>query len=115
MAWYGKQTQWDEPHGYDNPEIPSLALQSWFSDVIKTYPPMNGPLRSDDFDDLKVTDFSLGRSVIYAAFAWSEAEDAYKHVKNLAAMHGVGFFDASGDEADIFVPKLKGELEKTQD
>src|SRR5262249_2766257 len=58
----------------------------------------------------KVTDYSFGRSVIYASFAWSEAESAYKEVKELAARHGVGFFDASGDEGDIWWPVSEWKL-----
>ena len=101
MAWYNKQTDWDESHDYNNPENPSPALRSWFRDITKTFPPMNGPLASDNPDDPKVTDYSLGPSVIYAAFAWSEAKAARKRVKELAAKHKVGFFDVSSDEGEI--------------
>ncbi len=65
---------------------------------------MNGPLASDDPDDPKVTDYSLARSVIYGAFAWSQATAAYKAVKELAAKYEVGFFDLSGKEGDIWWP-----------
>ena len=114
LAWYEKQAEWQESHGYNNPDVPSPALTKWFREIIKTFPPMNGPLAGDDPDDPKVTDYSLGRSVIYGAFAWSEAEAAYKHVKELAAKHGVGFFDASGEDGAIWWPvegwKLCGSL-----
>lgn len=112
MEWYEKQTEWAESHGYNNPEIPAPALQAWFRDLIKTFPPMNGPLASDDPDDPKVTDYSLGRSVIYGAFAWSEAEAARKLVKELAAKHGVGFFDVSAEGGDIWFPTAAGKLER---
>ena len=104
LAWYETQTEWQESHGYNNPDIPAPALIRWFREIITTFPPMNGPLASDDPDDPKVTDYSLGRSVIYAAFAWSEAETAFKHVKELAAKHGIGFFDVSGEDGDIWWP-----------
>src|SRR5262249_6736223 len=79
-------------------------LKEWFRETIAVFPPMNGPLASDDPDDPNVTDYSLGRSVIYGAFAWSEAEAAYKHVRDSAAKHGVGFFDVSVDHSDIWWP-----------
>jgi hypothetical protein len=104
LAWYEKQSEWQESHGYNNPDIPAPALKKWFREIIQAFPPMNGPLASDDPDDPKVTDYSLGRSVIYGAFAWSEAEAAYKHVKELAAKHEVGFFDISGEHGDIWWP-----------
>jgi hypothetical protein len=112
MAWYEKQTEWSESHGYNNLEIPAPALRAWFQDLIKNFPPMNGPLASDDPDNPKVTDYSLGRSVIYGAFAWSEAEAAHKHVKELAAKHGVGFFDVSAEAGDIWFPTESGKLER---
>ena len=112
MGWYEKQTEWAESHGYNNPETPAPALQAWFRDIIKTFPPMNGPLASDDPDDPKVTDYSLGRSVIYGAFAWSEAEAAHQLAKELAAKHGVGFFDVSAEAGDVWFPANSGKLER---
>ncbi len=111
LDWYATQTQWQESHGYNNPDIPSPTLQAWFRDMIKSFPPMNGPLASEDPDDPKVTDYSLGRAVIYGAFAWSEAEVARQVVKHLAAKHGVGFFDVSAD-GDIWWPTSPGKLVK---
>jgi hypothetical protein len=104
LTWYERQSQWQESHGYNDPEIPAPVLRMWFREFIKTFPPMNGPLASDDPDNPRVTDYSLGRSVIYAAFAWSEAQAAYKQVKELAAKHTIGFFDVSGNEGDIWWP-----------
>jgi hypothetical protein len=110
IDWYKQQTQWQESHGYNNPDIPAPALQAWFRDIIQTFPPMNGPLASDDPDNPKVTDYSLGRSVIYGAFAWSEASAARELAKEMAAKHGIGFFDVSA-EGDIWFP-IAGTLEK---
>ena len=42
--------------------------------------------------------------VIYAAFAWSVANEAYELTKALAQKHGVGFFDASGQKGDVYLP-----------
>jgi hypothetical protein len=30
LAWYQEQTNWQESHGYNNPEIPAPALKAWF-------------------------------------------------------------------------------------
>ncbi|WP_413375184.1 hypothetical protein [Paenibacillus taichungensis] len=40
----------------------------------------------------RLKEYSLGKEVIYAAFAWSVAEDAYKMMRELAKKHSVGFF-----------------------
>ncbi len=110
LAWYEKRAEWQESHGYNDPEIPAPGLKKWFREIINTYPPMNGPLARDDPDNPKVTDYSLGRSAIHGAFAWSEAEAAYKHVKELADKHGVGFFHVSGDDGDIWWPVSQWKL-----
>lgn len=104
LDWQNRQLEEEKPDGCDDPKIPAPALRKWFRAIIKTFPPMNGPRAGDDPDDPKVTDYSLGRSVIYAAFAWSEAKAAHEHVKELATKHGVGFFDVSGEEGDIWWP-----------
>lgn len=65
---------------------------------------MNGPSASDDFGNPRVTDFCIGRSVIYAAFASTQAEDAHEALSRLAAKHSVGFYDVSSDKGEIRFP-----------
>lgn len=112
MAWHGAQTQWMDLHSSDDPDILTPALRAWLQEIIKTFPPMNGPSASDDYNDARVTDYSLGRSMIYAAFAWSQADDAHALAKALAAKHGVGFFDVSSTAGDIWLPTPDQRLEK---
>jgi hypothetical protein len=73
---------------------------------------MNGPfaLEEPPEDDASETDYSVGRSVIYAAFAWSKAEAAYETVLALAERHAVGFFDASADKGAVWLPRADGTL-----
>ncbi len=110
IEWYDKQSEWEEEHSYDNPEVSTPALRAWFLEMIQSYPAMNGPFSSDDLpeDEASVTDYSVGQFVIYAAFAWSKAEQAYEAMFSLAAKHGVGFFNASSDNAEVWLPNGKG-------
>ena len=108
LAWYSKQCEWSEDHSYDDHAITSESLNKWFQDIIKFYPPMNGPLASEDLDDDTVTDYSIGRNVIYAAFAWSEAQGAIKKTVDLAMKHNIGFFNVSGD-GEIFRVDSEGD------
>lgn len=112
LEWYNQQTEWTESHGYNNPDIPAPGLRAWFHDMIKMFPPMNGPLASDDVDDSKLTDYSLGRFVIYAAFAGSEATAAHEASIRLAKIHRVGFFDVSSESGDIWLPNSDGGYER---
>lgn len=110
MDWFEKQAEWGEDHDYQTISVSSPALQNWFMEMKDTFPPMNGEYAPDDEaldenEDLEtyMTDYSIGREVIYAAFAWSVAEEANELVRELAGKYGVGFFDVSGD-GDIVLP-----------
>jgi hypothetical protein len=105
LDWYRQQCKWEETHGYNNPEVCTPALRAWFMEMITQYPPMNGPLRSDDVDNPKVTDYSVGQTAIYGAFAWSKANDALKTLFDLAKKHRVGFFDVSSNEGGVWMPQ----------
>jgi len=64
---------------------------------------MNGPYASDDnINNPQLTDYSLGKVVIYTAFDWSFSEDAHKVVRNLACRHSIGFFDVIADGGEFF-------------
>ncbi len=105
MAWYGAQTEWTEDHDYQDHAVTSPALQNWFAEMVQFFPPLNGPLASDDVDDPRVTDHCIGKDVIYSAFSWSVAEDAHPKMRELAIKHSVGFFDVSAEEGEILFPQ----------
>lgn len=110
MVWYQQQAKWVENHDYNNPEVSSKELHNWFIEIKETFPPMNGPYASDDVsEDQTLADYSIGQDMIYVAFGWVFADQAYPLVKNLAAKYQVGFFDASGN-SDIFFPDGYGQL-----
>lgn len=111
MRWYAQQTEWAEDHSYQDHKVSTEGLQAWFKEMIQHFPPMNGPLASDDVDDPKVTDHCIGKYVIYSAFVWSVAEEAYPKMRKLAIKHSVGFFDASADNGEIFFPDSSSEPE----
>lgn len=104
MEWYQAQTEWSEDHSYQDHSVTSPALKAWFEEMIEFFPPMNGPLASDDPDDEKVTDHCIGKEVIYSAFAWSVAEEAHPKMRELAIKHNVGFFDVSAEQGEILFP-----------
>lgn len=114
MQWYSQQTKWAEDHSYQNHEVSTENLQSWFKEMIEYFPPMNGPLASEDYDDPKVTDHCIGKHVIYSAFAWSVAEEAHQKMRELAIKHSVGFFDVSAGNGEILFPSSASEITETK-
>jgi hypothetical protein len=107
LDWYRFQTQWSEDHSYDDPATTTAGLSAWFGEMRRDFPNMNGPGAYDianDEDNPRVTDYSIGRSVIYAGFSWTEAEGAYSLVRASAVKHRVGFFNVSAENGEIWFP-----------
>jgi hypothetical protein len=113
LAWFAAQIEWGEEHDYDDPRVSSPALRAWFQAAIATFPPANGPYASASDaqeENLMTADYSVGREVIYVAFAWSKAQQAYDLVRSLAAQAGVGFFDVSSSQGEVWLPDGSGTL-----
>lgn len=104
LAWYENQVKWEEDHDYETISTASPALQSWFMEIKDSFPPMNGEFAPDEDSDSRTTDYCIGRDMIYASFSWSAADEAYELVRKLAQKHDVGFFNASGHNAEIILP-----------
>ena len=115
LTWYQAQAKWGEGHSYDDPAVSTPNLRAWFAEIIQTFPPMNGPFAVDEDevaeeDEALVTDYSVGQQMIYAGFAWSQADQAYDETFELAEKHRLGFFDASSDQGEVWLPDAKGHL-----
>jgi hypothetical protein len=109
LAWYEEQTKWGEGHSYNDPKVTTPALRDWLLEMIQTFPALNGPYASEaNIDNLKTTDYGIGKTMIYATFAWSEMENARPAMFALAQKHRVGFFDVSADDGEVWLPR-KGE------
>ena len=111
MNGYYNLTEWEENLDYNNPQNTSYSLQSWFSEMILTFPPMNGSLAPtdemlDNNDELysHLADYSISTDAIYVGFSWSLAEEAHDVARKLAAKHSVGFLDVSNDNLNIILP-----------
>ncbi len=111
MAWYENQTDWNEEQDNKTISVSSPDLQIRFRGLKETFPPMNGEyapalelLDEDANLESHTVDYSIGRDVIYAAFSWSVADEAYELMRSLAKKHKVGFFDVSADDGDIILP-----------
>ena len=114
LEWYGSQTEWEEDHSYDDPKVTSNELRNWFMEMKEEFPALNGPYSpadiEDRIDDDVITDYCIGKDVIYSGFRWSAAEKAYPKMLELANKHEVGFYDPSGDGIIMF-PNENGTLE----
>lgn len=110
--WFDEMTEWEEDHSYDDPKVSSPKIQAWFHEIREIFPALNGPFSATIKDDNpRVTDYSIGSTLIYGCFAWSEAESAYVAVKSIAEKNGVGFVDVSSEETSVWLPDASGKLQ----
>jgi hypothetical protein len=111
LAWYEAQTNWSPSIDYCNPSNASPGLRAWYLDMIGTFVPINGPDRPpiDEIEQSPSADYCVGPMFIYVAFAGLNSRNAYEKVVSLAAKHGLGFFNASGN-AEVWFPTSTGEL-----
>jgi hypothetical protein len=112
LSWFEQQTEWKEPHSYNDPNVSSVALQAWFFEIIREFPPMNGPHKCKQIpvDEWTVTDYGIGTSLIYAAFSWSKTKEAFEATVRLAEKHGLGFFNVSSRKSEVWLPSSNGKL-----
>ena len=108
MSWYDKQTEWSENHDYANPEVITPSLRSWYLDMILEFPSIDDPVHMEE-DNPRLSEYNFGSSIIYVAFAWSQATNAREAVFRLAKKHKIGFFDVSAEDGGVWLPDAHGE------
>ncbi|UHS56299.1 hypothetical protein [Agrobacterium vaccinii] len=116
LDWYAEQTQWSEGQSCDDPSGTTPNLAAWYADMRRHFPNMNGPAAYEpghEKDNPRVTGFTIGKSVIYVDFRWSEAEAAYAAVRSLAVKHRVGFFNVSASDGEIWFPSTDHTPDRT--
>lgn len=112
-AWWHEQSRWSESHSYNDSAVTTPALRGFYSELIRTFPPMNGPdaptneafTRDGDLES-RLTDYTIGTTMIYACFAWSQEPAARDVFAKLAKKHGVAICWVS-DTGEIVRPRKK--------
>jgi|ERR1700678_1967743 len=109
MHWYESRTTWSDGLDYSNASNATAALQAWYREMTAIFPPsFNASVQADTDDRHWITEYVIAKDLIYAAFRWDRASMAYETVRRLAAKHGVGFFDASGEGSRVWFPSANG-------
>ncbi len=111
-SWYATQSQWSETHNYDDPVMSHQSLKSWFMEMIETFPAKVGPYAFSNPTGDYVTNYTIGRDLIYASFQTVKAQEAYKKSLLLAEKYQLGFFDVMVKNGDIMFPDENGKLKK---
>lgn len=89
--WEQVVAQWDEPQGFSAIDGSTPAIRSIYRDLIRVFPPFNGPdaLSDAELEDreakgLPVADYTIGADYIYISVGWSDANALVKIVGQMA-------------------------------
>ena len=110
LSWFLSEMEADDGICYMDSAIATEPLRTWYREITKLFPSLNGPDGKDELpeDEACACDYSIGKHAIYACFAWSKVEPAYRAVFELAAKHKVGFFNVSSNEEEVWLPSERG-------
>jgi hypothetical protein len=104
QAWWDQQSQWAEGHTYDNAAVTTPALRAFYTELIREFPPMNGPdapsdeqIDNDPDLEARLTDYSIGTDLVYAAFSWGQENVARDVFRRVASSHGIAIAMVSDD------------------
>ena len=108
--WEQVVAQWDEPQGFSAIDGSTPAIRSIYRDLIRIFPPFNGPdaLSDAELEDreakgLTVADYTIGADYIYISVGWSDANALVKIVGQMAWTQRLAVAYVSEDSS-IFRP-----------
>lgn len=104
MRWYDIQTEWSEEQNYSDISITTDKLRLWYYDIIDSFAPLEEYSHESEILHSKHSaEYVIGENIIYCAFDWSDAQEAYAICLMLAEKHELGFFDVSSEEGSVFM------------
>jgi len=115
MGWIGETMESLDSGESDDPAIATPLLQTWFHEMILEFPPLNGPLAVPLDSHPTVADYFISPSLICVNFQWPHAEKAAAATFRVAEKHGVGLYNASGDDDYIWFPQPDGRFLSLED
>ena len=108
--WWEQVSRWEEPRDYDTTEGSTPAIRAFYCDVIRSFPPFNGPdalsdaeLEEREEQGLPVADYTIGADYIYIGVGWSDANALVKIVGQMAWTQRLAVAYVSEDSS-IFRP-----------
>ena len=108
--WWEQVSRWEEPRDYDTTEGSTPAIRAFYRDLIRAFPPFNGPdalsdaeLEEREEQGLPVADYTIGADYIYIGVGWSDASALVKIVGQMAWTQRLAVAYVSEDSS-IFRP-----------
>ena len=89
--WKQVVAQWDGPRDFSTIDGSTPAIRSIYRDLIRAFPPYNGPdaLSEEELEEredkgLPVAEYTIGADHIYISVGWSDANALVKIVGQMA-------------------------------
>ena len=89
--WKQVVAQWDGPRDFSTIDGSTPAIRSIYRDLIRAFPPFNGPdaLSEEELEEredkgLPVAEYTIGADHIYISVGWSDANALVKIVGQMA-------------------------------
>ena len=108
--WWEQVSRWEEPRDYDTTEGSTPAIRAFYRDLIRAFPPFNGPdalsdaeLEEREEQGLPVADYTIGEDYINIGVGWSDANALVKIVGQMAWTQRLAVAYVSEDSS-IFRP-----------
>ena len=108
--WEQVVSQWGEPYDFSTIDGSTPAIRSFYRDIIRTFPPINGPdalteeeLEEREAEGLPVADYTIGADYIYVSVGWSDADTLVKIAGQMAWTQRLAVAYVSEDSS-IFRP-----------
>ena len=108
--WWEQVSRWEEPRDYYTTEGSTPAIRAFYRDLIRVFPPFNGPdalsdaeLEEREEQGLPVADYTIGADYIYIGVGWSDANALVKIVGQMAWTQRLAVAYVSEDSS-IFRP-----------
>ena len=108
--WWEQVSRWEELRDYDTTEGSTPAIRAFYRDLIRAFPPFNGPdalsdaeLEEREAQGLPVADYTIGADYIYIGVGWSDANALVKIVGQMAWTQRLAVAYVSEDSS-IFRP-----------
>ena len=106
--WWEQVSRWEEPRDYDTTEGSTPAIRAFYRDLIRVFPPFNGPdalsdaeLEEREEQGLPVADYTIGADYIYIGVGWSDADALVKIVGQMAWTHRLAVAYVSDDSSIV--------------
>lgn len=91
----------------------TTALQAWHRDMAQTFPGKRDP-HAFDIDGVinaKFASYRFAQSAVQANFEWQSAGPALQRAKRSAQALGLGLFEASGHDGNVWMVSGRGRWE----